>query len=57
MYPLAPTFRTEFSGLDSGRLIAAIKSLGFAGVSETALGAQEVSASCAGLLREARTPF
>jgi len=54
---LAPTFRTEFSGLDSGRLIAAIKSLGFAGVSETALGAQEVSASCAGLLREGTNPL
>lgn len=54
---LAPTFRTEFSGLDNARLIAAIKSLGFAGVSETALGAQEVSASCAQLLREGTNPL
>ncbi|MCB5253127.1 MAG: 4Fe-4S binding protein, partial [Candidatus Cloacimonetes bacterium] len=54
---LAPTFRTEFSGLDSAKLIAAIKSLGFAGVSETALGAQEVSASCAQLLREGTNPL
>lgn len=54
---LAPTFRTEFSGLDSAKLIAAIKSLGFAGVSETALGAQEVSASCAQLLREGENPL
>ncbi|MCB5266164.1 MAG: [Fe-Fe] hydrogenase large subunit C-terminal domain-containing protein [Candidatus Cloacimonetes bacterium] len=53
---LAPTFRTEFQGLDSAKLIAAIKSLGFAGVSETALGAQEVSASCAQLLREGENP-
>jgi Fe-S-cluster-containing hydrogenase component 2 len=44
---LAPTYRTEFGGLDSTKLIAAIQSLGFAGVSEPALGAQEVSASCA----------
>ncbi|MDD2227898.1 MAG: [Fe-Fe] hydrogenase large subunit C-terminal domain-containing protein [Candidatus Cloacimonetes bacterium] len=54
---LAPTYRTEFSGLDSARLIAAIKSLGFAGVSETALGAQEVSASCAQLLHEGKNPL
>ena len=54
---LAPSFRTEFGGLDSSRLIAAIKSLGFAGVSETALGAQEVSASCARLLCEEINPL
>ncbi len=54
---LAPTYRTEFSGLHSDRLIAAIKTLGFAGVSETALGAQEVSASCAQLLREGTNPL
>lgn len=49
---LAPSFRTEFSGIDSQKLIAAIMELGFAGVSETALGAQVVSAACAALLRE-----
>ncbi|NLK49769.1 MAG: 4Fe-4S binding protein [Candidatus Cloacimonetes bacterium] len=54
---LAPTFRTEFAGLDSGKLIAAIKSLGFAGVSETALGAQEVSAACAQMLSEGDNPL
>lgn len=54
---LAPTFRTEFKGLDSAKLIAAIKKLGFAGVSETALGAQEVSAACAQLLREGTNPL
>lgn len=54
---LAPTFRTEFSGLAPSRLVAAIKSLGFAGVSETALGAQEVSASCAQLLSEGENPL
>ena len=53
---LAPSYRTEFSGLKTGKLINAIKSLGFAGVSETALGAQEVSASCARLLKEGENP-
>ncbi|MDY0152687.1 MAG: 4Fe-4S binding protein, partial [Candidatus Cloacimonas sp.] len=42
---LAPSFRTEFSGLATGKLINAMLSLGFAGVSETALGAQAVSAA------------
>ncbi len=41
---LAPSFVSEFRGLEPARLIAAIRSLGFHGVSETALGAQEVSA-------------
>ncbi|HPF08397.1 MAG TPA: [Fe-Fe] hydrogenase large subunit C-terminal domain-containing protein, partial [Candidatus Cloacimonadota bacterium] len=54
---LAPTFRTEFNGLDSNKLVAALNSLGFAGVSETALGAQEVSASCAQLLAEGSNPL
>jgi iron only hydrogenase large subunit-like protein len=49
---LAPTFRTEFTGIDQSKLIAAIKSLGFSGVSETALGAQVVSAACADLLTD-----
>lgn len=53
---LAPSYRTEFSGLRTGKLINAMKSLGFAGVSETALGAQEVSASCARLLEEGENP-
>lgn len=47
---LAPSFRTEFGGLAEGKLISAIMALGFAGVSETALGAQEVSAACADLM-------
>ncbi|MDD4666794.1 MAG: [Fe-Fe] hydrogenase large subunit C-terminal domain-containing protein [Candidatus Cloacimonetes bacterium] len=54
---LAPTFRTEFNGLDSNKLVAALNSLGFAGVSETALGAQEVSASCAQLLAQGSNPL
>ncbi|RUT79110.1 [Fe-Fe] hydrogenase large subunit C-terminal domain-containing protein [Ancylomarina longa] len=40
---LAPSFVTEFPDLSEKQLIAAIKSLGFKAVSETALGAQEVS--------------
>ena len=49
---LAPNFRTEFNGMNEAKLIGAIRSLGFAGVSETALGAQVVSSACAQLLRE-----
>lgn len=49
---LAPSYLTEFPGLKKGRLISAIKKLGFKGVSETALGAQEVSAACAQLLNQ-----
>jgi iron only hydrogenase large subunit-like protein len=44
---LAPSFVAEFPGVAPGSLIHAIKTLGFAGVSETALGAEEVSAACA----------
>lgn len=44
---LAPSYVSEFAGVDAGNLISAIRALGFAGVSETALGAQEVSAQVA----------
>lgn len=44
---LAPSFRSEFADLDAPKLIHAIRRLGFQGVSETALGAQEVSAHVA----------
>jgi iron only hydrogenase large subunit-like protein len=54
---LAPTFRTEFNGVNEAKLIGAILSLGFAGVSETALGAQVVSSACAQLLREQENPL
>ncbi|MCB5279820.1 MAG: [Fe-Fe] hydrogenase large subunit C-terminal domain-containing protein [Candidatus Cloacimonetes bacterium] len=49
---LAPSFRTEFNGMNEAKLIGAIRGLGFTGVSETALGAQVVSSACAQLLRE-----
>jgi len=48
---LAPSFTTEFPGLEPGRLIRSLKALGFWGVSETALGAEHVSAACAAVLK------
>ena len=44
---LAPSFVSEFSDYTPQQLIAALKRLGFAGVSETALGADFVSAQLA----------
>lgn len=44
---LAPSFVSEFSSFQPGQVIAALKSLGFFAVSETALGAQQVSAHVA----------
>jgi len=44
---LAPSYISEFEGLRPGQVVAALKRLGFAAVSETALGAQEVSAHMA----------
>ncbi len=40
---LAPSFVTEFPNLSDGQIVAALKTLGFTHVSETALGAQKVS--------------
>lgn len=48
---LAPSWVSEFRGLPAGKMIAALKKLGFAGVSETALGAQIVSEDVAKRLR------
>ena len=44
---LAPSWVVEFPGFAPEIMIAALRRLGFAGVSETALGAQEVSAAAA----------
>lgn len=44
---LAPSFVSEFSDFTPRQLVAALLSLGFAGVSETALGADLVSAQLA----------
>jgi len=47
---LAPSYVAEFRGVAKERLIRGLKTLGFYGVSETALGAEEVSASVAAML-------
>lgn len=47
---LAPSYVNEFASIKKEQLIAALKMLGFWGVSETALGAQEVSAHVADVL-------
>jgi len=47
---LAPSFVSEFPGIKPAQIIGALKKLGFEGVSETALGAQQVSAQTAALL-------
>jgi len=49
---LAPSYVTEFPGLSAARMIAALRRLGFTAVSETALGAQQVSAQAAALLQQ-----
>jgi iron only hydrogenase large subunit-like protein len=47
---LAPSFVAQFSGARPDQLIHALKMLGFYAVSETALGAQQVSASIFSLM-------
>lgn len=47
---LAPSWITEFEGISKEQIIAAIRRLGFKGVSETALGAEEVSSNIAKLI-------
>ena len=51
---LAPSFVSEFPGVAPARMIRALKALGFWGVSETALGAQQVTGATASAL--ARDP-
>ena len=48
---LAPSFVAQFSGVSPAQLIHALKNLGFYAASETALGAQQVSASISALMR------
>lgn len=48
---LAPSYAGEFPGVTDATLIAAFKQLGFAGVSETALGADMVTHESAALIR------
>lgn len=47
---LAPSWVAEFPELERGQLVGALLRLGFAAVSETARGAQQVSAAVAALL-------
>jgi len=47
---LAPSWTGEFPGLTEGGMIRLVRALGFAGVSETALGAEAVSAAAAAAL-------
>jgi iron only hydrogenase large subunit-like protein/PAS domain-containing protein len=48
---IAPSFVAQFPGIRPGQLIHALKKLGFSAVSETALGAQQVSANVFSLMR------
>ena len=55
---IAPSFAAYFKGVTIGQLAAALKEIGFAGVSETAHGAEAVSAHVSKLLEECpETPF
>ncbi|MBR1648363.1 MAG: 4Fe-4S binding protein [Alphaproteobacteria bacterium] len=49
---LAPSWITEFEGISREQMIASLRRLGFKGVSETALGAEEVSANIAKMLNQ-----
>lgn len=49
---LAPAWISSFTNLHPSQLTRAIRQLGFAGVSETALGAQEVSSNVAAMLTD-----
>ena len=49
---LAPSYVAAFPGIRPGQMVAALRRLGFSSVSETALGAQQVSAHAARLLAE-----
>ncbi len=53
---LAPSYVTEFCGVSPGRLAGALRLLGFWGVSETALGAELVSARVARMLQDDPAP-
>lgn len=53
---LAPSYVSEFPGVRPEQLATALRQLGFAGVSETALGAEQVSAHVRNLLTRNREP-
>jgi iron only hydrogenase large subunit-like protein len=54
---LAPSWVSEFAGVSAEQMIAGLRELGFAGVSETALGAQVVSEEIAAMMRSDHTGF
>ena len=54
---VAPSFAGYFKGVTIGRLAAALRRLGFAGTSETAHGAESVSAHVSRLLAETDSPL
>ena len=54
---VAPSFPAYFPGVSIGKLVTAIKKLGFAGVSETALGAEVVSCQAAEFLKKTDLPL
>jgi iron only hydrogenase large subunit-like protein len=49
---LAPSFVSEFTGVRPGQIIAGLRLLGFSSISETALGAEMVSAHVGDLLEK-----
>ncbi len=53
---LAPSYLTEFSDLHPSQLIAALKALGFEGVSETALGAEQISVAVGAKMQHENKP-
>jgi iron only hydrogenase large subunit-like protein len=54
---IAPSFTAFFPGATIGQLAAALKKIGFAGVAETAVGAQCVSSQTAKFLQETDLPL
>ena len=54
---VAPSFAGYFKGVSIGRLAGALKRIGFAGVSETAHGAESVSSHVGRLLEETGSPL
>ena len=54
---VAPSFAGYFKGATIGQLAAALRKLGFAGVSETAHGAESVSAHVSRLLAQCEEPL
>ena len=54
---VAPSFAGYFKDVTIGQIAAALKAAGFAGVSETAHGAESVSAHVAKLLQETDAPL